>query len=479
MGANGITIIGESNPNYSYCEDFIPVWPNASILVHAYATSAARGVCFYDSDKNFISATIGALSRKGSIEQVPSTARFVRVCTENWNKTEGLGVRVFSSNNKIYYVNDTSALKPLLIGLMSTYKNGDTNTIYLGNGTFSLDCSDTELEEGIVIMPGTTIIGCGRDKSVLSYDYQGNDDTIMKTHSTLNIKYPCKFVNVGIVARNVRYAVHCEPSVTNEYYWPNTLGIIKMLGVRILHYGFEEGKNPSYRAPHAFGSGITSKAEYIFDDCILESYENGPFFCHNRVECKNGNYKIRFRGCQFVFHGDSPITNLYKKADAVLASYGDGTFDNGDVLFEDCKFSSAVYLFNESGATQLAWNVIADNDAIVLSNAAPDGLVIATGNTRIMKFASAISAGIPVSIDSDINAGKAKGTTDAFWGIVLNNVISGGVGYVAMSGSFIDLARYIGNGFSVGDTLEYNNGWSVGTSSPLVVVVSPGIGRIL
>lgn len=87
--SNGSPIETEDN-RYRYCPDYLEVFEGDVITTNAFANGSARGIVFYDENKEKYSAEESAPST-GIV--VPQGAVYVRFCIENYNALTGLWAR--------------------------------------------------------------------------------------------------------------------------------------------------------------------------------------------------------------------------------------------------------------------------------------------------------------------------------------------------------------------------------------------------
>lgn len=359
-------------------------------------------------------------------------------------------------------INDTSNTRP---GYNNRY------TVKLASGIYNVDTS-SGVHHNIILMPFVKLSGAGMSETVLEYMYEGSDTNVMKVHSGINMPYTSTIEDLTIRVKNIRYAVHADSgALPSQFNYDNHIVANRC---HFIHYGFEDGYNPSYKSPNAWGSGIRYGSSRIFNDCIFESYQLAPFFLHNSTDMTEEIY-IAFDRCKFIFNKDiDSFVNPYNNADAVFSNQADNQ-SIGRVVMTDCILDRYVYVHGNT----TDWDISINNNIIVICGN-NDYSKLHFGS-KIMHFTSEINKGTPIVI-SGINSGDiyTQELHDSFIGILVQNVSANKNGYLYKSGDIISMQHVLGSVFPTGTTLGYNNGtWVEDSVKPLVVAISNMLAKVL
>lgn len=217
---------------------------------------------------------------------------------------------------------DYSTLTECLLDLQG---NNSNKTIYIDSGeydiyeeiggdTFAQTITNNDWRYwSIIVPPNTKIIGLGN--VVLNFILPDNIQEINQyasgVLSALNIMNNFEMENVTINCKNCRYGIHDDGASGNEN--DNTLH--KYKNVTVNKYA---GKG----YPNAFGGGIGSFTDFIFENCIFNSYGIGLSF-HNRNnkyggkininDCvfKGGTYGLRFGAMSSLDETKKYVVNIF------------------------------------------------------------------------------------------------------------------------------------------------------------------------
>ena len=133
-----------SSSNYRYTETYYPVTHGQIVSTNGYGGGETRVICFYDSDKVFLS---GSKSTKSEMVDyiVPEGAKFVRFCTEKYSETPLQAKRTgFNEDlNRVEFQlkQDINNSKELTLNIVDDFQNGikDMNIVFDSQEGYYLD----------------------------------------------------------------------------------------------------------------------------------------------------------------------------------------------------------------------------------------------------------------------------------------------------------------------------------------------------
>lgn len=176
-------------------------------------------------------------------------------------------------------------------------------------------------QAGCILPPYTEIIGKGKGKTIISFEYSGSNDTVMSQAAPINIPYAGKISGMSVIVKNIRYAIHTDTDVKNlgdDYVLGNE---IEFKDLYLEHKGFDSGLSPSYKAPAAFGMGIWSGQKRRFMDCDFISNNYCGWLVHDRASFTDPAL-LDFENCTFIssFSGIPQFTA--ERSGAAFISWG-------------------------------------------------------------------------------------------------------------------------------------------------------------
>lgn len=428
-------------------------------------------------------------------------------------------------------INDADTLIRKMAELMSD--TSDTKPSYehryvisVGDGTYNVDCSSYNVRGvgGLFLMPYMTLQGAGRDKTILRFYYDCEDADKIENYSGLNAAYTCTIKDLTVDVMNVRYAIHSDGGIKDAGI-PLTDTEIVLENVRLVHNGFSttewsnstsyavgkvvmyngilykclvanSGNQPSgdsgsttywehvYQSSNAWGAGIKSGCKRVFKNCIFDSKDKCPFFCHN-ADYQDKSYSIYMEGCQFINRatkGAVGFNNPYYNADVLLNTYGNTA--KGYVTMKDCILDKYIAVYQQnSSVNTLDWEVNCNNQQLVIlgqNGNAHKNKNYTTGNTRIVRMTSSAVIGTPVSID--VQNGSELSNYAEFAGVLINDVdvSSDAYGYIATSGAILPTNQTLGKDFAKGTLIGWKDGeWLEDNTHPILVALSDYVVKVL
>lgn len=428
-------------------------------------------------------------------------------------------------------INDADTLVRKMAELMSD--TSDTKPSYehryvisVGEGTYNVDSSSYNVRGvgGLFLMPYMTLQGAGRDKTILKFHYGCEDANKIENYSGLNAAYTCIIKDLTVDVMNVRYAIHSDGGIKDAGI-PLTDTEIVLENVRLIHNGFSttewnnttsysvgkvvmyngilykclvanSGNQPSgdsgsttywgyvYQSSNAWGAGIKSGCKRVFKNCIFDSKDRCPFFCHN-ADYQDKSYSIYMEGCQFINRatkGAVGFNNPYYNADVLLNTYGNTA--KGYVTMKDCVLDKYIAVYQQSSSVKtLDWEVNCNNQQLVIlgqNGNAHKNKNYTTGNTRIVRMTSSAVAGTPVSID--VQNGSELSNYAEFAGVLINDVdvSSDAYGYIATSGAILPTNQTLCKDFAKGTLIGWKDGeWVEDNTHPILVALSDYVVKVL
>lgn len=381
--------------------------------------------------------------------------------------------------------------------------------IDVGEGTFSIsNIADTIERErslsddqkimdirGAFLPPYTTLRGRGKDKTIITFYYNGTDTETMSMVSGLNVPYTSTIEDLTLSVKNIRYAIHSdnplheqEPATAANVYLNNNK--ITLKNVKLEHLGFDNGyssSNLSYFAPAAWGGGTWNATDREFINCDFISSQYTAWLNHNRA-WQTDRCEITFKNCTFcAFTATDPYYNGQAgsalTSACALISWGSGV--KSDVLFENCIASQNVSLTIASGSAPdysadavIDYDVVANNDLYIIESTVNDAHLAANFRTSSCVLAKYTSSGgatayTPVSQER-IYFARSYSNTIPLHGIALNSCAKNEMVYIQMRG-YVSLKLLTSSTFALGDYLGYSNGaWVVDTEHPILRVIDNG-----
>ena len=347
--------------------------------------------------------------------------------------------------------------------------------IDIGEGTFDISDAATlvlsqEIDHrGLFVMPYTSIVGKGRDKTKLIFDYNGNSDDVMSQVSAFNVVYEGSIRDMTIECKNIRYVFHADypmsgesESDSNELLNNNTFTLENVVAI---HSGFDDGLSPSYKVPAVWGQGLRTGLVRNFINCKFVSLENMPWFCHDRTNITKGS-QLFFDGCEFITENDAVaslrfvswgsnykhIVNIKNSLVRTFISLGVSTAYNNNAKID---------YFVEAGDIDAVVVEDTTNDAHKANNYYSYGTLLCKNTTG-----TTVTKNQPVKIRGYNKV--VNNSNNGIQGIALHDAGSGDMVNVKISGA-VNIATSI----TAGKRISYNNGnWVEDVNGYLIVMNS-------
>ena len=356
----------------------------------------------------------------------------------------------------------------------------DPGTYDIANEVVSLIGGGMEYE-GLWIPPNTTICGAGKDKTIIQFHYDGTDDAIMSAVSAFNAPFESLLQDVTISVKNIRYCIHSaiQPSGIPASYLDDVN--IKLVNVKLVHLGFDDGKNPTYYSPGAYGSGSTNGGKKQFYNCDFEAVAYCPWFNHNRKGLTKATEFI-FEGCSFVNHLVSGTTGTTSALQFITWT------DNptNAVIIRHCTFNRYISQtirtdsYGDANA-HCGYYITADCDLLMYEPTTNDSNLddnYKDINCLCDIASSAITAYTPVSKNSLMQV-RPYNSSDSVHGIALHSASAGSPLVYKTSGLMV-LANITDTTFTVGKKIGWNGtAWVEDNANPILEVIYSGIVRIV
>lgn len=394
----------------------------------------------------------------------------------------------------IYEIIIVSTSAELIEAILTTMNSGLAGeyhryTIEIAAGTYDLSSvadrviAGTLDEAGLFVMPYVTIRGAGKDRTILSFDYQGTDDNVRSLVSALNMPYQSTLEDLTITVRNIRYPVHCSnplegQALSNQN--PLLVGNrIVLRNVRLIHQGFESGKSATYKVPCAWGSGLWDGSDLEFINCDFYSKQHSAWLNHDHTDnTKDAN--VRFIDC--TLHSDNgaydgTVTASGNNACALI-SWGGAAKTH--ISFENTMIIPSLGMKLNSASVQAqCYDVKADTDIVVVEDK--------TNNAHTAKTyrvagcvegrytpAAGVVAYTPVSMER-LHLVRSYASSLPRHGIALNSAAQTEMVIVQTRG-LVSLVMLGATGFALGDKLGWNgSAWVVDATNPLLKVIDNGL----
>lgn len=393
--------------------------------------------------------TLTVKSSGGDFTTVPSAVKYVM---DNWQE-----------NPSVHYLIKIDA---------GTYDIADEVVSLIGSGMES---------QGLWIPPNTTICGAGKDKTIIQFHYNGSDDSIMSNVSAFNAPFESVLQDVTISVKNIRYCIHSalQPAGVSTKYIDDVT--IRLENVKLIHLGFDDGKNPTYLSPGTYGSGSTNGGRKEFYNCEFIAKQYCPWFNHNRKGLTKATEFI-FEGCSFVNYLLSGTTGQ-QSALHFITWTDDPT---NIVIIRHCTLNRYIHqsIRTDSLGTETAhcgYYITADCDLIVIepttNNANLDDNYMDV-NCRRDIADETITAYTPVSKNALMRVRKYN-SADKIHGIALHNA-SAEKPLVYKFAGCLPLAMLTDSTFAVGKKIGWNGlAWVEDNNNPIVEVIYSGIVQIV
>lgn len=366
--------------------------------------------------------------------------------------------------------------------------------IDIGEGTFDLSAvSDMVIggkidRRGLFVMPYVTIRGKGKDKTKLTYYYNGTNDAVMSTVSGLNMPYESALEDLTVSVKNIRYAVHSDNALASEQSdFTNTNlndNKIRLKNVSLEHLGFDSELTPTYKVPTAWGGGTWDATDREFTNCDFISKEVCGFLTHNRVGITKPS-NIVFTGCNFItYNSDIRVGSTAAYCSCALISWGSGIKTN--VSFQNCmvnKFVALTVATNYNADAVIDYIVKADNKLFIIESTTNNAHLNDNFRTSgciesICASSGGIVAYTPVS-KNRLYWVHGYVSTEAVKGIALCSAAQNEPCIIQTSG-FVAIPMLTAKSFSDGDYIGYSNGdWVVDETNPIIRVIGGNVGVLL
>ena len=347
-----------------------------------------------------------------------------------------------------------------------TYDIADEVVQLIGNSEIN--------SQGLFINPNVTICGAGKDKTIIRFLYEGDNDNIMSNVSLFNMPYESALLDCTLICKNIRYCIHSALNASGystKYIDDVT---IRCANVKMEHLGFDDGKNPTYSSPGCFGSGSTNGGRKEFYNCdFIAKYT--PWFNHNRKELTKATELI-FEGCAFV--------NRIATSSVRLITWIDDP--QIYVTFRHCYLNryldfNILTSGNGDPNNKNGYYVTSDGDLVVMESTANNAHLednYMDSYCQKLIASESITAYHPVS-KNDLTGVRNYVNTDPEHGIALCSASSGGV-CCAKFGGHVLLSMVTSSTFAVGKKLGWNgSAWVEDNDHPILEVVYSGICAII
>ena len=336
--------------------------------------------------------------------------------------------------------------------------------------------------QGLWIPPNTTICGAGKDKTIIRFLYDGDDDDIMAKVSAFNMPYESTLMDCTIIVKNIRYCIHSALQKPGESAQLVDDVNIRLANVKLVHEGFDSDKTPSYKSPGTFGSGSTNGGRKEFYNCEFIARQYCPWFNHNRKNLTKATEFI-FEGCSFISENTTGVIGA--QAALHLITWTDNP--KNYVIIRHCTFNRFVHMSIRTDIEQADPNahngyyITADCDLLMYENTTNNAQLDDNWmdiNCRRDTATSAVTAFTPLSKNAFMKA-RPYNSADKVHGIALHNAAAGEPVVFKTSGLMM-LPNITGQSFAVGKKIGWDGtDWVEDNNNPIMEVVYSGVAEII
>jgi hypothetical protein len=330
--------------NWFY-SDFIPFTSGLNVV--AQPTNSGYHVCFYDSNKNYLSGVTG------SSFTTPANCAYVVISMPVGNLNSAqveIGTVVTSYETYAAYqqlqpkyvppsvgaVHHSITVKPdgtgdftnlsAAIASITDASFANIYDIYIYEGTYDVYSTLTASElsgSGILLPDYANLIGVGNKDNIIIKMALADTTTLDESSrlSPLNVKYNNILKNLTVTAQNCRYVVHSDNG--NAYYDY----ILNVENCTFIHYGNAAGL---WAVPNAWGEGTSSGAKLTFKNCDFIAYAGLGYNTHNNTNFAKPDYH-EFENCKFISKDGYCVG---------FTSLSSGKISR--VLMKGCKFTGKI-----------------------------------------------------------------------------------------------------------------------------------------
>ena len=373
VSVGSINADGTINPDstdFRYTNYYVPV-SSGDIVSTFYDNATATGViCFYDTNKNFISRLVGAtvtapadgyfrirwdvntgsgssMTCIGSYDVVPAYERYANVLVNPDNTIYGGCLYVGSSRTSGN--NSFTMLKPCCDFIIAN--NIKNAIVYVDAGTYDLRVeftlrilnaidASTNIGYGLHIGNNTRFVFA--EGAFVKFLYDGTSVQCSEYFSPFNIVGSCILENANIEVTNARYCVHEDtPSATNNN--PPAQYTIKYINCVMKHNGNNMG---TYTGTVCIGAGTMRNS--------LSVIEGGEYTCGSQFP-----WAISYHNFYKATWGDKPskvvLNNVWISNGLRLGTFGDSVVD---VIVSNCKMPSGLRSYDSQYFNVKQWNNI-------------------------------------------------------------------------------------------------------------------------
>ena len=374
--------------------------------------------------------------------------------------------------------------------------------IIIEPGTFSLASAVTYYNEqsidvrGLFLPPFCSLKGAGKDRTIITFNYTGTDETLMFYVSGLNVPYESEIQDLTITVKNLRYTIQSDngmttmPGVTVDNNKLLNDNNIVLKNVKLIHKGFDTGKHgtdPStgnqYSVPSCWGSGSFDNSNQYFYDCEFIANQNTAWLNHNRTGLTKPSEFV-FERCVFINGNDIDFTLSNTFDSIIFISWGSDI--KNPVKMIDCFVNRFVALSVRNNAGNV--NAVCDYQLFV-NNAIPvfeyntndshllDNYI--TGDCKPECAGSSVVGYKPISKSDIFGLAHTYNNSEPVVGIALNSASAGNKVVVQYSGLvYLDLLKT--GGFASGTNIGYNgSAWVEDNAHPIVKALTQHIGQIV
>lgn len=358
----------------------------------------------------------------------------------------------------------------------SSYSMNDVITMY--------EADNERYAWGVYIPPYTTIEGQGKTKTTITMNYSGTDDWILGHLSAFNMPYTSTMKNLTVAVRNVRYAVHSDGDSPYGALWRRNNSDILLENVKLIHNGYEEGLNPTYNVPAAWGGGSYNNSNRTFKNCDFIAKQYTPWFNHNRTDLKTPS-TFTFDNCTFINSNDIAFQDTPLYASLMFISWGSDIIN--PVILKDCYLNRNLTLRirtdqgNESAICD--YHVYSDKGIIITESTTNDAHRKDNYIDPWCEVGIANESLLPYRPVSQLTYGSNWKAYDyannTRQGVTVMGASSGSELVVQTSG-LIPISMLTSSTFSRDDLIGYSGGaWVVDTVHPILKMVNIYYAEIL
>lgn len=420
-----------------------------------------------------------------------------RVCVNNvWSAWDY--PQIFYRTFKVR-ADGTGDFSSVVNAIKNTMDSGRASYFYrfiidIGKGTFDLSAvSDmvtggTIDAKGLFAMPYVTIKGAGKDKTKLTYYYNGSNDTIMSNVSALNMPYESTLEDLTISVKNIRYAVHSDGALSSETSDFNNVNLnnnkITLKNVCLEHLGFDGGLSPTYNVPAAWGGGTWNGTDREFINCDFKAITTSAWLSHDRTGITKASNLV-FTGCNFInFNSDVRVSAVTSYASCAFISWGSNVKTH--VLMNSCvvnKFVALTVVTTYEASAIIDYKIVADNSLFIVESTTNnahlnDNFRTADCQESICASSAGIVAYNPVS-KNRLYWVHSYVSTEAVKGIALCSAALNEPCIVQTKG-YVAIPMLTATTFSDGDLIGWNGtDWVADSTNPIIKVMGGNVGVLL